>query len=125
MAMLVINGHDYSNRVIAGSHNVVKEDVGTSWTDGNFKNHMEVSRQRVTGSWDMYFKSMAEYDTFLADIYAVKVSGYIPMTVKVNNLPSDESEVEINALMEIAPVRNRNGKWEDFMERFTVTIEEA
>lgn len=124
MIMFRVGDTDFSNRVIAGSYNVISEDVGNTWTDANYVEHIDVVRTRVQGSFDMYFKNMTEYDTFLETLKANKESGHYRITVSCNNLPTNESQKSIAATINFAPSRNRNDFWEDYMERFTVTIGE-
>jgi len=126
MAMLTINGVDYSGHVIAGSYNVVKKPVGVNWTDGFKVNRFEYQgRERVSGSFDMFFRTMAEYNAFLADLSAVYSLGFYTITVKLNNIAPPSDSATGNFKFGFSPVRNIDGLREDYIQRFTVSIEEA
>lgn len=116
---------DYSDHVIAGAYKVVQNEVAVNWTDANHIDHHDVVRTRVEGSFDVYFKDMTEYDAFLSIYEANKVDGHVPVTVTVNNVPSDTAEKSVNAFLKFEPTRNRNDFWADFMERFTITLQEC
>lgn len=123
--MFKVGNTDYSNHVIAGAYAVEQKDVAVSWTDANHIEHRDVVRKKIEGSFDVYFKNMAEWDAFLNVLEANKTDGYYNITVVCNNLPSATAEKTINAFVEFAPKRNRNDFWADFMERFTISIEEC
>lgn len=126
MAMLLINGVDYSAHVIAGSYSVTKEPVGVNWTDGFKVNRFEYQgRERVSGSFDMFFRTMAEYNAFLTDLDAVYSLGFYALTVKLNNIAPPNDSATGNFKFKFSPVRNIDGLREDYIQRFTVTIEEA
>ena len=114
---------DYSNRVIAGSYNVQTNPIFKSWTDANELEHRTFIRTRIEGTFDMYFKTLAEYNAFTALIASTRAADYtVPCSVLSN---TTDTLIEGDFYIEFAPVRNRNGSWEDYMERFTVTIKEA
>lgn len=115
---------DYSNRVIAGSYNVQTKPVTTSWEDANGVEHRQVIRAaRTEGSFDMWFKTIEEYNTFAALVATTRVANQTVLcSVKSN---TTDTLVTGNFFVDFAPVRNRRGDWSDIMERFTVTIKEA
>ena len=126
MAMLLINGVDYSAHVIAGSYSVTTEPVGVNWTDGFKVNRFEYQgRERVSGSFDMFFRTMAEYNAFLTDLDAVYSLGFYTLTVKLNNMAPPNDSATGNFKFKFSPVRNIDGLRQDYIQRFTVTIEEA
>lgn len=114
---------DYSNRVIAGSYNVQTKPLYTSWTDANGTEHRNVIRIVTEGSFDMYFSTLAEYNTFAALIASTKAADETVHCSVLSN--TSDTLVEGNFFIEFAPTRNRKANWEDYMERFTVTIKEA
>lgn len=114
---------DYSNRVIAGSYSVHTSPVYNSWTDANGIEHRNVIRSRTSGTFDMFFKEMSEYETFIALIESTKTTGMTVLCSVLSN--TTNTMVTGDFFIEFAPVRNRKGDWSDYMERFTVTITEA
>ena len=115
---------DYSNRVIAGSYDIQTKPVYTSWVDGNGVEHRQkIRNSRTEGSFDMFFKSMTEYDSFISQVSSSTLADLrVPCTVKSN---TTNIEVTSYFFIDFSPVRNRDGAWKDYMERFTVTIKEA
>ncbi len=126
MAMLVINGVDYSAHVIGGAYKVVKKPVGVSWTDGfKTKRFSYQGRDRVEGSFDVFFRTIDEYNAFLSDLSAVYNLGFYTLTVKLNNIAPPNDHATGRFTLDYEPVRNIDGKRDDYIQRFTVTIEEA
>ena len=120
--VLKINDIDYSNRIIAGSYDVNSEDVYKSWTDADGLEHRQFTRARIGGSFDMWVKDPTEYTTFVGALKTAKRKG---LTYKIELDVNNTCEhVESNFFLEFAPVRNRDGRWRDYMERYTVTIKE-
>lgn len=115
---------DYSDRVIAGSYNVQTTPIYNSWNDANGVEHRSVVRPaRTSGSFDMFFKDITEYDTFVGLIESLRQNDLTVLcTVKSNNT---NQLVTGDFYLEFAPVRNRKADWSDYMERFTVSITEA
>ena len=115
---------DYSNRVIAGSYNVQTKPLYYEWEDGNkVKRKRMIRTAKTQGSFDMWFKTIDEYNTFASLIASSRTSeGTVACTVLSN---TTNAEVVGNFFIDFSPVRNRRGDWTDIMERFTVKIEEA
>lgn len=102
MVLLKINNVDFTDNVIhQKGYSVLSQDIYTRWTDGNHIEHREVSRQRVSGSFNMVFRSEAEFNTFIEAIAAVKTSGYCPIQVWVN---TTKTLTSIQAFVDIKPV---------------------
>lgn len=114
---------DYSNRVIAGSYNVNKYPLyGAVWDDSNGNKHKDKITDKVSGSFDMFFKDITDYNAFLSLISTSKLNDdSILCTVAVNN---DTNTKTAMFFLEFAPTRNRKGDWSDYMDRFTVNITE-
>lgn len=114
---------DYSNHVIAGSYNVNNEPMYAEWDDANYIQHRFKQRDRVSGTFDMFFRTVSDYAAFKADIDANRsaTNNSVVMTVAVNDLNTTKT---INAYISYKLVRNRDGAWNDYFERYTVTIKE-
>lgn len=123
MAIFKINTTDYSGHVIAGSYEVNNEVITSDWVDASGVTHKQKIRDKVSGKFDMFFRTKTAYDTFLGVLSTNRTSGQtIPLTVEVNNTGTSHTG---NFFVTHKTVRNRDGAWADYMERFTVTIEEA
>ncbi len=113
---------DYSNRVIAGSYDVNNDPVFESWFDSNKVEHKNRIRDRIVGSFDMFFRSMTEYDAFVSLVKTSKLADEsVFCTVAVNN---DTSPYTGYFFIKFAPKRDIAGDWSDYMQRFTVEITE-
>ena len=121
--MFIINETDYSGHVIAGSYAVNSEPMTSDWVDANGVTHKQKLRDKVKGTFDMWFRNIDDYNDFIEDIDDNTATNLtIPLTVEVNN--TGESHTG-NFFLKHTPTRNIDGAWADYMERFTVTIEEA
>ena len=115
---------DYSNRVIAGSYNVQTKPVTTSWTDANGVEHKTVIRSaRTEGSFDMWFKTLTEYNTFASLVASNRLADQRVTCSVLSN--TTDTLVTGYFYIDFSPTRNRRGDWSDIMERFSVTIKEA
>ena len=80
-------------------HSVNQEEVYASWTDGNYIDHREVVRTRISGSVVLKFKKESDFNTFKALLTSARsVNGYYPVTVWVSNLQTSET---INAFLSV------------------------
>lgn len=112
---------DYSNRVIAGTYNVNNNPVYESWIDSNGVEHRAKIRDRITGSFNMFFRDITEYSAFVSLIASSKLTDEsVLCSVAVNN----DAEHTGYFFISFAPTRNRRGDWNDYMEQFTVNITE-
>lgn len=124
MATIIINGIDFGSHVIAGTYSVQNDDIYASWTDGNGRNHRQLKRKKMQGSFDMIFRTMDEYESFMAAIKASQeenLNSYVSATL-TDNLSNED--VESNYYFDYTPIRNRDADWRDYFEKFTVNVEE-
>ena len=118
-----IGNTDYSNRIVAGTYEMNRADVFTSWNDANGVEHRQKTRDQITGSFDMWFREISEYNAFLANIASNKATNLtIPITLTVNQPNSD---VTGNFYLEFKAIRDRKGDWSDYMHRFSVSVKES
>lgn len=86
MNMFIIAGHDYTNNLVVPDYKVNEEDVYEEWDDGNNITHRDVFRQRVSGSFVMFFASQIEFDDFFKVLNDNKQKGgYVPASLYVTN----------------------------------------
>lgn len=96
--LFIVNGVDFSAYISQKTYTMQKEDVFTSWEDGNHITHREVSRQRISGAFTMTFLTGSAFDAFAAALAAVKTNGYYPVSVWCNTTKNTES---INAFVDV------------------------
>lgn len=80
-------------------HEVNRDDVYTTWTDGNWIEHREIVRTRITGTVVLGFKRETEFTAFMTLLTTARdVNGYYPITVWCSNTNTSET---INAFLDI------------------------
>lgn len=123
MAILNINGVDYSGNVMVGSYSVNYQDVYSTWTDANGIDHRQIIRKKVSGSFDMMFRNKTSYDSFISHMEASKTAGgWIPCYLYVTNLNQQRS---CKLYMSYEPCLDRQyNNSRNYVPAFTVTIEE-
>lgn len=121
---LLIGNDDYSDHVIAGSYQVNNEPMYSNLTDANYTVHRRKLRDKIVGTFDMFFRTVEDYEDFLDSLTAAKQSAddSIEITLDVNN--TLEVGKTIYAFVRYSLVRDRDGKWDDYFQRYTVSIEE-
>lgn len=114
---------DYSDHVIAGSYKVNNEPSYKTWVDAAYHTHRQKLRDKVAGSFDMFFRTVEDYEAFMEDISDAMDSSddAVSLSVTVNNTSEQKT---IYAFVDYRLVRNIDGAWNDYFERYTVTIEE-
>ena len=121
--VLLIGNVDYSNHVIAGSYNINQKIQSSKWDDANYRTHKFKQRDKIVGSFDMFFRTVTDYEGFKAhldDAQAPDDDSY-SISLTVNNISEQR---RINAFIDYELVRDIDGKWQDYFRRFTVNIEE-
>lgn len=117
-----INGNDYTKYLQDDSYNIVQVDIGDSWTDANFKKHVN-EILKVQGSFSMAFITDDEFDDFLADVEASKnSSGYVVCTLHVLNLNTTR---QIECFLNISSNRFRPVNNDNVVNIINVEISEA
>lgn len=120
-----LNTVDYSSHVVAESYAVNYIDIYDEWTDGGQIKHKDVIRRKLSGTFQMYFKSDTDLQTFLTALTNCKTtSNTYPVTMKANNDTVASLQSSKNVFLDFAPVRKRDATWADTFEVFDVTVEE-
>lgn len=117
-----INDTDFSDHVLAGSYDISEVPVYTEWTDANGRDHREVFRKRLQGSFDMYFKTVDDFEEFNEAYRLIRLDSGLTRVMIMNNSTNQLEQKDV--YLEFAPIRNRRDDWEDFYERFTVDVKE-
>lgn len=80
------------------NHDVNREDVYETWTDGNWADHRVVVRTRVTGKVSLGFDKAADFAAFQALLSSARdAEGYYPITVYCANTGTLET---VNAYLD-------------------------
>ena len=60
-----VGSTDYSGHVIAGTYEVNNKPQYKTWEDGNHKTRRTKLRDQIVGSFNMFFRTEAEYEDFM------------------------------------------------------------
>ena len=84
-----VNSTDYTPQLIRQDYHLTRADVVETWTDANYKTHLEVVRTRVAGSLKLLFQNPTDYDNFLTTLSGVRsADGYYTLQLHVDNTAS-------------------------------------
>lgn len=121
--LFTINNKDYTNNIVAGSYKVNSSPVYENYQDAKGRTHNIQIREKVSGSFDLFFKTLAEYNAFVADYKNGRntLHNYHSVYLKVNN--KNEANV-YDCFLSFDATRNIKGNLDDFMEKFTISLEE-
>lgn len=120
MVFFKIGSTDLTAYADIQNYNINKADVFQNWTDGNWVDHRDMVRTRITGTILLGFKTAASWSAFLALLTSQRnAAGYYPVTVYVNNTGTTET---IDAFLDMTNAT----KWDLVNDRFwrvqTVTV---
>lgn len=123
MAILKINGTDYSANTIVGSYYVNDNEIYKSWNDANGRFRRDITRHQVTGSFEMQFGSIGTYNQFLNHLEESKnEDGSIQCEVYVNNLGIMKAgEFYLRHESTLTRVNNNT---KNYIDKFTMEISE-
>lgn len=65
MKLFVLNDVDYTQHILMPTYKVQEEDVYKTWEDATYTTHKRLLRQRMKGTFTIYFDDNDELDTFL------------------------------------------------------------
>lgn len=121
--MFKVGATDYSNRVISGTFKVQTNDLYEEWTDANGRTHRMGYTTKTSGSFNIFFKTIEEYQGFMANLIAVRHEDLsYPVTV-LDNISSTEKSID--AFLDFEPVRGRDEMWNDKVEILTINLMEC
>lgn len=124
MVIFKINNTDYASHILAGTYKISRVELLDEWVDASYTKHSRVLKRAAAGTFDMFFRTKAECDAFMADIEAVRNEhNAIPLDCSINNdLGSTLPHIE--AFLTFSLTRDRDGAWADYYKKFTVKLEE-
>ena len=124
MSIFIINRTDISKHIVVGTYQINAQDVFEEWVDGNYNNRREVIRDRVAGTFEVYFRNKDEYSEFVQLIEESKTEeGWMECEVAVNNRDKMYSNRAIY-IKKMEPMRDRAITGRDYFPQFEVEIEE-
>lgn len=121
-ALLVLNGKDYSQNILMPSYTVNNQPLYEEWQDANGVMHRKKIRDKVSGTFDMFFNDIDEYAQFFNYVYGyMNDTLIVNLTVYVNNLRTTKTA---QFFINIDPANNEPKITEDH-DSFTVEIQEV
>lgn len=118
----IVSSTDCSANVIAGTYKVNNKPVYYEWTDADQSVHKRKLRDKVEGTLDMFFRSLTDYNSFLTTLESATSDGKTALTVSVNNTQSEKTGY---FFVTHDAVRDIDGTWTDYIDKFTLNITEA
>ena len=99
-SLFTIGSTDLTQFEMTDQHSVNRDDVYTTWTDGNWTDHRVIARTRVSGSVVLSFARETDFSNFMSLMTSERdAEGYYAISVWCANTNTTES---INAFLDIA-----------------------
>lgn len=122
--MLVsLNNIDITDHISESSYKVNSEDSYENWLDGNFREHRIVTRQRISGKFEIALYGRDGWTTkkFLAEWKKATKNNVVNLVVYVCN---EDRYANIEAFYEIAGKKHLQLSSGAYLDVLTVTLEE-
>lgn len=85
MELFILDGVDYTEHIVVPSYKVQSEPVTKTWEDALYTTHIDTVREKLQGSFKIYFDSIDELNAFLNKLINLKdVDNYTPATLYDN-----------------------------------------
>ena len=98
--LFTISSTDLTKWEDTGKHKVNRDDVYTTWTDGNWVDHREIVRTKISGSVVLNFSRETDFSNFISLMSTARnANGYYPITVWCSNTNTSET---VNAFLDIS-----------------------
>ena len=118
-----IGNTDVSNNIVVDTYSVYNQPIYKEYEDANGITHKRFIRDKIRGSFDMFFKELEDYEDFIKLIddntsstnYSVLVTAYDTKRMDVYT---------INAFIEFEPTITQDAGRREYMKLMTIDIEE-
>lgn len=117
-----LNNHDYTGHIVADTFKVNNSPIYESYEDAKGRTHNVKIRDKVKGTFDLFFKTMTEYNTFLED-YTTSRSA-LNNTHTIYLKPNNFTDGNYDCFVSFEPTRKLNGVYSEYIGVFTLNIEE-
>lgn len=115
---------DFTNNVVIGSYEVNKVPVYDEWEDASGTIHRIKTRDRISGSFEIFFRTLTDYATFLTAVTNNTSSSNLSVKVSLAINNANTTVTDVYVYMDYAPVRDVDGTRNDYFKVISVTIEE-
>ncbi|MBQ5473201.1 MAG: hypothetical protein IIT65_00540 [Lachnospiraceae bacterium] len=121
-ALFTFNGIDYSDKILMPSYKINSQPLYEEWQDANGITHRDYVRNRVSGTFDIYFTDVNDFYTFVNSLKNTRrLDLTYEITLYINN--------ELTARTIYAYISYEFSEEEPIMsiqhDSFTIEIEEA
>lgn len=117
--------YNLTTHIPMGTYNVNVMEEYEEWTDSNYDIHRKLLRNRIEGSFNLKFKSIADYEEFLDVLAKAKTTtgqNYIKMSAFVTNKGQILTKM---FYFEFEPTNDLPTMADGKNDAFTFTIKEA
>lgn len=121
--LFTLNNTDYTANIVADTYKINTQPIYESYEDAKGITHSIKIRDRVSGTFDIFIRSMNEYNEFLSDFENGRnhLTNTHSITLKPNNI---NVEGIYNCFLKFESTRKLDGRFRDYMGVFTITVEE-
>ena len=118
-----IGNTDYTNIVVNATYKINEDEINETYEDCNHVTHYLFKRTKVSGTFDVGFKTYADYVAFVSMIQSTKsaLTNSWSCMVTPNNNPTAKT---INARITFKPTRELTAARTDIIRQMTVNVEE-
>lgn len=113
---------DCSRYVVGENYEVQSNDEYETWTDANGKEHRSAYRTRISGEFEMFFPTMADYTAFATLLSTSKKSDLTYAVTIYDNKTGIETDTDV--FLDYNLVQYRGPAFNDRMERVKITVKE-
>lgn len=114
---------DYTGNVVQNTWDVNKLPVYKEYKDANEEKHKRFLRNKISGSFKMVFKDLTDFAAFQSALDTARSATNFTVSCTVYDNKHSQAET-INAFIDFKPGLRQKAGLEEYIEPFTVTLEE-
>lgn len=123
ITLFKINNTDFSGNIVDGSYQVSKANVYKTYEDANGATHRRFIRTKISGKFQMFFRTLQEYQAFVTAIDTNKSATTFAVPVSLYDNYGG-TLITTNAFIDFKPTIALDGTMSEYMETYEVSIEE-
>ena len=122
-SLFKIGTTDCSDNVVRGSYKVNRTNVYKTYEDANGATHRRFIREKMSGTFQMFFKLMKDYSDFIELIEDNKSATTYAVNCTLYDNYSGEAYT-VNAFIDFQPTITQDAGLREYMQVLDITIEE-
>ena len=123
ITLFKINTTDFSDNIIEGSYQVSKADVYKTYEDANGATHRRFIRTKISGKFQMFFRTLQDYQAFVTAIETNKSATTFAVPVSLYDNYGG-TLITTNAFIDFRSTIALDGTLSEYMETIEVTVED-